>query len=100
MYQLYRTATFAKWLRQLRDRKAKARIISRLDSFKLGNFGDCKSLGGGIREMRVHTGPGYRVYFVQRGELILVLLCGGSKSSQSRDIERARRLLDEIEELK
>ncbi len=100
MVQLRQTTTFAKWLHRLRDKKAKARILSRLDSFKLGHLGDCKNIGGGIREMRVHVGGGYRVYFVQRGELVVVLLCGGSKSSQSRDIERARRLLDELEDLK
>ncbi|HNP62767.1 MAG TPA: type II toxin-antitoxin system RelE/ParE family toxin [Woeseiaceae bacterium] len=100
MFQLRQTATFAKWLHRLRDKKAKARILSRLDSFKLGHLGDCKTVGGRIREMRVHIGAGYRVYFVQQGELVVILLCGGSKSSQSRDIERAARLLEEIEELK
>ncbi len=98
MFQLRQTATFAKWLHRLRDKKAKARVLSRLDSLKLGHLGDCKTVGGGIRELRVHVGAGYRVYFVQRGELIVVLLCGGSKSTQSRDIERARRVLEELEE--
>lgn len=100
MYQIRQTPVFAKWIRQLRDKKAKARIISRLDSLKLGHLGDCKTIGGGVRELRVHTGPGYRVYFAQRGELVVVLLCGGSKSSQLRDIERAKHLLDDLEELK
>jgi putative addiction module killer protein len=89
---------FAKWLAGLRDRKAKARIIARLDSARLGNLGDCKAVGGGIREMRIHASAGYRLYFVQRAKVVLLLLCGGSKTSQARDIERARRLLNEIEE--
>jgi len=98
VYQLQQTDTFATWLSELRDKKAKARIIARLDSAGLGNLGDCKSVGGRIREMRVHVGPGYRVYFVQREKIVLLLLCGGSKSGQRRDIERAKRLLKEIEE--
>lgn len=95
MYQLRQTDTFSSWLTGLRDKKAKARILARLDSARLGNLGDCKAVGGGIREMRVHVGAGYRVYFVQRQKIVLLLLCGGSKSSQTRDIERAKRLLRE-----
>ena len=97
MYQLWQTETFSKWLATLRDNRAKARILARLDSAKLGNLGDCKSIGGGIREMRVHIAPGYRIYFVQRQKVMILLLCGGSKSSQARDIGRAKRLLKEIE---
>lgn len=100
MYQLKQTDTFASWLAGLRDTKAKARIVSRLESVRLGNLGDCKSVGAGIRELRVHIGPGYRVYFKQRNNLMIVLLCGGSKSDQARDIERAKRLALEIEELR
>lgn len=98
MYQLRQTDTFAKWLRELRDRKAKARILARLDAAQLGNLGDCKAVGGGIREMRVHTGAGYRVYFVQRKEIVILLLCGGSKASQPKDIRRAKQLAKEIED--
>lgn len=98
MYQLQQTDTFVKWLAGLKDKKTKARLIARLDSAKLGNLGDCKSVGGGIREMRVHVGAGYRIYFAQRQSVVLLLLCGGSKANQSRDIERARRLLSQIEE--
>jgi len=98
MYQLQQTDTFVKWLTGLKDKKAKARLIARLDSAKLGNLGDCKSVGGGIREMRIHVGAGYRIYFAQRRNVVLLLLCGGSKANQSRDIERARRLLSQIEE--
>ena len=98
MYQLRQTDTFAKWLSSLRDKKAKARVIARLDSARLGNLGDCKAVGGGIREMRIHAGAGYRLYFAQRQRVVLLLLCGGSKASQTRDIARARRLLKEIED--
>lgn len=97
VYQILRTETFSKWLKKLRDRKAKARIITRIDAVRLGNLGDWKSVGSGISEIRVHFGPGYRIYFTKRGEAILLLLCGGSKASQSRDIERARTLLRELE---
>jgi putative addiction module killer protein len=72
---------------------AKARILARLEAVKLGNLGDVKTLGGGIRELRVHVGPGYRIYFTQSGRTILLLLCGGDKSTQARDIAKALRLL-------
>lgn len=98
MYQLQQTDTFVKWFAGLKDKKAKARVIARLDSARLGNLGDCKSVGGGIREMRIHVGAGYRLYFAQQQKVVLLLLCGGSKTNQSRDIERARRLLNELEE--
>ena len=97
MYRLRQTDAFAKWLSGLRDAKAKARILARLESARLGNLGDTRALGGGVREMRVHVGPGYRVYFVQRRETVLLLLCGGDKSSQQRDIERARLIVAELD---
>ena len=97
MYRLRQTETFADWLGGLRDAKAKARILARLESARLGNLGDTRTVGGGVREMRVHVGPGYRVYFAQRQGAVLLLLCGGAKSSQSRDIERARRILAELD---
>ena len=97
MYQPRQTDTFRKWLKGLRDNRATARIVARLDSARLGNLGDCKSVGSGIREMRIHVGAGYRLYFVERHGEILILLCGGSKSSQSRDIARAKRILKEME---
>ena len=96
--QLRQTDTFAKWLGGMRDAQSKARILARLESARLGNLGDCKAVGSGIREMRIHTGAGYRVYFVQRTNVALILLCGGSKSNQSDDIRRAKRLLKEIED--
>ena len=97
MYRLRQSEGFAKWLSGLRDAKAKARILVRLESARLGNLGDTRTVGGAIREMRVHVGPGYRVYFVQRHGAVLLLLWGGAKSSQTRDIERARRMLAELD---
>ncbi len=97
MYQLQRTAVFDKWLAGLRDAKGTARILARLESVRLGNLGDSKSLGGGLRELRVFAGPGYRVYFAPRVQIVIVLLGGGDKSSQQRDIARARRMLAELE---
>jgi putative addiction module killer protein len=98
VYQLQSTDVFDRWLRDLGDRKARARILARLESAQLGNLGDTKAVGAGVREMRVHFGAGYRVYFAQRGRVVLVLLCGGDKSTQPRDIARAQRLLKALEE--
>ena len=98
MYQLEQTDVFASWLVALRDVKAQARILARLESARLGNLGDCKAIGSGIREMRIHTGSGYRVYFVQKKQVILLLLCGGSKSSQTRDIARAKKIAQELKD--
>ena len=98
MYTLQKSDAFAKWLRGLRDLKAKARILARLDSVRLGNLGDIKAVGSGISEMRVHVGPGYRVYFVRRKEQIVVLLCGGTKASQRSDIAKAKRIASDIED--
>jgi len=97
VYRLQQTDAFEKWLAGLDDRKSKARILARLDSVRFGNLGDWKAVGGALRELRVHAGPGYRLYFVQRHSTLILLLCGGSKSTQARDIERAKRLLKEIE---
>jgi putative addiction module killer protein len=89
VYRLRQTETFADWLGDLRDAKAKARILARLESARLGNLGDTRTLGGGIHEMRLHVGPGYRVYFALRHGAVLLLLCGDAKSRQTRNIERA-----------
>lgn len=80
---------FGEWLENLRDRDARVRIRVRLDRLSLGNFGDAKGLGRGLHELRINYGPGYRVYFGQAGERIVLLLCGGSKQTQSRDIRQA-----------
>lgn len=76
--------------------KAKARILSRLDAAAVGNFGDCKPVGQGVSEMRIHVGPGYRVYFMRRGSQVYLLLVGGSKASQKRDIKAALRMAREL----
>jgi putative addiction module killer protein len=90
------TAEFERWLEKLRDAKGKARILSRLDAAALGNFGDCESVGAGVSEMRIHVGPGYRVYFMRRGTFVYVLLIGGDKSTQKRDIKHAQRMAREL----
>ncbi|HEU4653743.1 MAG TPA: type II toxin-antitoxin system RelE/ParE family toxin [Steroidobacteraceae bacterium] len=84
-----RTAAFDAWLRKLRDATAVARIVERIRSAQLGNLGDCKAVGGGVSEMRIHIGPGYRVYFTRRENQVYLLLIGGDKSTQKRDIKRA-----------
>jgi putative addiction module killer protein len=89
------TAEFRDWLVRLRDRQAVARIAIRIRRMELGNPGDVKQLGGGLAEMKIDYGPGYRLYFVKREASIVVLLCGGDKSSQRHDIERARKLAEE-----
>lgn len=93
---LWRTDEFDRWLARMKDAVAKARILLRLRAAELGNFGDCEPVGKGVSEMRIHVGPGYRVYFARRGEAVYWLLLGGDKSSQQRDIERARRMLKEL----
>ena len=98
MITFIRHAAFDEWLRRLRDEGGKARILVRLRAAMHGNFGDCKPVGGGVTEMRLHFGPGYRVYFVRRGDVVYVLLCGGDKSTQSRDVERAKALASELGE--
>jgi putative addiction module killer protein len=95
---LIRTAEFADWLRRLRDVRGKARILARLDAAELGNFGDCAPVGEGVSEMRIHTEPGYRVYFTRQGKVVYLLLLGGDKSTQKRDIKRAIQLARELEE--
>lgn len=97
MLQILQTEIFSRWLSRLRDARAKARIVSRLDALRLGHFGDVKPLGGGIAEMRVDVGAGYRIYFVRRQTSVVILLCGGDKATQDRDIARARSMAAELE---
>jgi putative addiction module killer protein len=92
-----RTAEFNDWLTTVRDRKAQARILARIVSAEFGNFGDCKPVGKGVSEMRIHCGPGYRLYFTRRRERVYLLLAGGDKSSQAEDIKRAQGLLRDLE---
>jgi putative addiction module killer protein len=87
--EVRRTATFSRWLRQLRDRGARHRILVRIRRLSLGNPGDVRAVGSGVSEIRLDYGPGYRVYFVSRGPSVIVLLAGGDKRTQQRDIETA-----------
>ena len=90
--EIRQTDEFDGWLAGLRDTRAKAAIVSRLDFVRIGNLGDAKSVGGGVSEMRIHVGAGYRVYFTRRRKVVILLLCGGDKSNQRKDIARAQRL--------
>jgi putative addiction module killer protein len=96
--EIRETATFSDWMRKLRYSAARARIAARVRRLAFGNAGDSKSVGEGVSEMRIHHGPRYRIYFVKRGEMLTVLLCGGDKSSQARDIAAAKRLATELKE--
>ncbi len=96
MADVVSTPTFLAWLDALNDLTARSRIAKRVARFELGLFGDTKSVGGGVSEMRVDYGPGYRVYFTRRGPEIVILLCGGDKGSQTRDIARAQSMVLEL----
>ena len=89
-------APFKEWMRSLRDKPTKARIQSRIDRLRLGNLGDYQSVGDGVFELRIHFGSGYRVYFGLHGAQVVLLLCGGDKSTQTRDIADARRYWKEF----
>lgn len=91
-------APFEVWMQSLRDKQTKARILARIDRLRLGNFGDCESLAGGVYELRIHLGPGYRVYFGLHGDKVVLLLCGGDKSTQVRDIEAAKSYWQEFKQ--
>ena len=95
MYTILRSATFDRWLSRLRDRQGVDRIVARLLAAEDGHLGDVRSVGSGVSEMRIQYGPGYRIYFITRGAELIVLLCGGDKDSQRRDIERAKRMATE-----
>lgn len=98
MFAIHRTDTFATWLSRLKDRRAAARIASRLLRAGDGNLGDVKAVGEGVSEMRIDYGPGYRIYFIRQGSMLIVLLCGGDKSTQQRDIAEAKRLAQKWKE--
>ena len=94
MYEILKTDEFDKWLRKLRDKRALAKILLRIQRIEEnGNFGDCESVGGEIRELRIHYAKGYRVYFSKQGKSIVLLINGGIKSSQSTDIKKAQSIL-------
>lgn len=92
------TEKFSAWFTGLRDRQVRARIQARIDRAELGNFGDCSPVGEGVSEMRIHYGPGYRVYFVRRGITLAILLGGGDKSTQESDIAAALELARQLPE--
>lgn len=96
MSEVRRTAELLDWLTALRDVQARARIAKRIDRVGMGNFGDTKPVGEGVSELRFIFGPGYRAYYTRQGDIVVILLCGGDKGSQERDIERAKALAKEI----
>jgi putative addiction module killer protein len=96
MPEIQQTGVFARWLDGLRDSRARVRIQARIDRLEIGNPGDVRPVGGGISEMRIDYGPGYRVYFVQRGTALVILLAGGDKRTQERDIVTARELASNL----
>jgi putative addiction module killer protein len=96
MVTIQKTDLFLNWLKSLRDEKAVARIQIRIDRLELGNPGDVKSVGEGVSELRVDYGPGYRIYYAQRGKVLVVLLCGGDKRSQDADIKTAKKMAKEL----
>ena len=98
MVEVRQTEVFNDWFRGLKDRKAKARIQARIDRLELGGFGDIAPVGEGVSELRIHYGPGYRLYFVQCGQVVVVLLAGGDKSTQDSDINKAKELAKHLED--
>lgn len=93
MVEVIRSATFAKWVDELKDRTARARVLVRIERLAMGNPGDVKPVGEGVSELRIDHGPGYRVYFAREGTVLIIILAGGDKSSQSRDIVTAKAIL-------
>ena len=91
LYRRGRSTPFSDWLASLMDARAVGIVRARLNRIRLGNFGDCKSVGGGVEELRIDFGPGYRIYYGREGRLVVILLCGGSKGTQARDILRAQK---------
>ena len=98
MSEVRETAHFSDWIRSLRDLRAIAKVDARIGRLRLGNFGDARSVGDGVSELRIDYGPGYRVYFTRRGETVVILLGGGDKGSQARDIERAKAVARDLKE--
>lgn len=95
--EVRQTDAYSDWFEALRDQRAKARIAIRIRRLSSGNPGDAQPVGEGVSELRIHYGPGYRVYYVQHGALLVVLLCGGDKDSQATDIKRAKELASQLE---
>ena len=97
MIEIRKTEVFDKWLTGLRDLRARAKIEVRIRRLSLGNAGDVKPVGSGVSELRIPDGKGYRVYFVSKGAVLIILLCGGNKSSQKSDINKAKALAKDLE---
>ena len=89
---------FRKWLASLKDRRAKARVLARIDRLEMGYFGDVRPVGEGVSELRIFYGPGYRVYFIQRQSVLVILLSGGDKQTQQMDIAKAKKIAKQLEE--
>ena len=98
MFVMRQTATFEDWFRSLKDHRAKQVIAKRFVRIEAGLLGDVKSMGKGVSEIRINYGPGYRIYYTLRGMTIIILLCGGTKSSQSRDICQAQAMVKELDD--
>lgn len=98
MFTILTTDTFNTWFSSLRDKKAKAILQARISRAESGNFGDCEPVGSGVSEMRIHYGPGYRVYFKRQGLEIVILLAGGNKTTQQKDIKTALTLAQQLED--
>lgn len=98
MYLIKQTEFFSKWLHKLKDISGRVSIIRRIERIKSGNFGDSKSVGDDVFELRITSGPGYRVYYTKRDDEIVILLLGGDKSTQSKDIAKAKQIKEELED--
>ena len=97
MVEILKTEYFMKWLKKVKDLRALAIINNRITRIELGDFGDCKDVGEKVKELRIHYGPGYRVYFTEYRNEIIILLIGGDKSSQAKDIEKAKKMAKELQ---
>ncbi len=98
MIEIRKTDIFVKWLASLKDRRAKARVLARIDRLEMGYFGDVRPVGEGVSELRIFYGPGYRVYFIQRQSVLVILLSGGDKQTQQMDIAKAKKIAKQLEE--
>lgn len=96
MIEVRQTSSFTKWIDGLRDNNARARIVTRIRRMEIGNLGDVRPVGEGVSEARIPYGPGYRLYFIQQGSQIVILLCGGDKSTQGKDIAAAKEMAKEL----
>lgn len=98
MIDVRETVDFTNWLAALSDLRARLQIVRRINRIAAGNFGDAKSVGGAVKELRIDYGPGYRVYYTQRGDTVVILLCGGDKRTQSKDIRKAKEIAEALED--